>query len=103
MGDGGRRAATRAAPPLRQDPGEFMVEKAEDVLPAERHKLLTALSGPSFAKEVAAGMPTAVSVAGHDPEVCLRVQTAFSTDRFRVYTTVFYGDPAPEDFTGIPE
>jgi glycerol-3-phosphate dehydrogenase (NAD(P)+) len=59
----------------------------EEHLPKDRHRLLTALSGPSFAKEVAAGMPTAVSCAGHDADVCLRVQSAFSTDRFRVYTT----------------
>ena len=59
----------------------------EDLLPKSDHHLLTYLSGPSFAREVAAQMPTAVSVAGHDSKVTHFVQHAFSTDRFRVYST----------------
>lgn len=59
----------------------------EEHLPRERHHLLTYLSGPSFAKEVAQGMPTAVSIAGHDAAVTERVQQTFTTDRFRSYTT----------------
>lgn len=59
----------------------------EDHLPAERHHLLTYLGGPSFAKEVAAGMPTAVVVAGRDADVAARVQAALGTERLRVYTT----------------
>jgi glycerol-3-phosphate dehydrogenase (NAD(P)+) len=45
-----------------------------------------ALSGPSFAKEVARGDPTAVTVASADGEVAREVQHAFSDSRFRVYT-----------------
>jgi len=59
----------------------------EEHLPAERHRLLTYLGGPSFAKEVAQGIPTAVSIAGRDEEITTRVQQAISTDRFRAYTT----------------
>jgi glycerol-3-phosphate dehydrogenase (NAD(P)+) len=59
----------------------------EELLPASHHAGLTYLSGPSFAKEVAARMPTAVSIAGHDAEAVGRAQAAFATDRFRVYTT----------------
>lgn len=44
------------------------------------------LSGPSFAREVVAGAPTAVVVASHDREARLRAQSLFQTDRFRVYT-----------------
>jgi glycerol-3-phosphate dehydrogenase (NAD(P)+) len=44
------------------------------------------LSGPSFAKEVAAGLPTAVVAAARDASVATAVQTAFATDRLRVYT-----------------
>ncbi|MGA8537938.1 MAG: NAD(P)H-dependent glycerol-3-phosphate dehydrogenase [Terriglobales bacterium] len=47
---------------------------------------LAALSGPSFAKEVARGDPTAVTVASADNEVTRAVQQAFSDSRFRVYT-----------------
>jgi glycerol-3-phosphate dehydrogenase (NAD(P)+) len=45
-----------------------------------------ALSGPSFAKEVARGDPTAVTVASSDADLARIVQQAFSDSRFRVYT-----------------
>ena len=47
---------------------------------------VAALSGPSFAKEVARGDPTAVTVASVDGEVTRAVQQAFNDSRFRVYT-----------------
>jgi len=66
---------------------EMVSEIFEELMPSDRHGLLTYLGGPSFAKEVAAGMPTAVCVAGSDAGVTKRVQQVLSTDRFRVYTT----------------
>lgn len=48
---------------------------------------LTYLSGPSFAKETALGVPTAVVVAGKKEESTHAVQRAFATDRFRVYSS----------------
>jgi glycerol-3-phosphate dehydrogenase (NAD(P)+) len=45
-----------------------------------------ALSGPSFAKEVARGDPTAVTVASMDSELARIIQEAFNDSRFRVYT-----------------
>ena len=47
---------------------------------------VVALSGPSFAAEVAARQPTAVVAASAVSEAALRVQQAFSSDTFRVYT-----------------
>jgi glycerol-3-phosphate dehydrogenase (NAD(P)+) len=44
------------------------------------------LSGPSFAKEVAAGIPTAVTVASKNEDSARLVQHAFATPVFRVYT-----------------
>jgi glycerol-3-phosphate dehydrogenase (NAD(P)+) len=44
------------------------------------------LSGPSFAQEVAAGMPTAVTVAFSDPAVAAFVQKEFSSSTLRLYT-----------------
>jgi glycerol-3-phosphate dehydrogenase (NAD(P)+) len=44
------------------------------------------LSGPSFAREVAQEMPTAVVAASPDEGIARRVQEAFSTPCFRVYT-----------------
>jgi len=65
----------------------------EDMLPESQHRQLAYLGGPSFAKEVAACLPTAVSVAGHDADVVAVAQEAFTTDRFRVYST--------EDVVGV--
>jgi glycerol-3-phosphate dehydrogenase (NAD(P)+) len=45
-----------------------------------------ALSGPTFAKEVARGDPTAITVASQDAELAETVQREFSDPRFRVYT-----------------
>jgi glycerol-3-phosphate dehydrogenase (NAD(P)+) len=45
-----------------------------------------ALSGPTFAKEVARGDPTAISIASKDPRLAETVQREFSDPGFRVYT-----------------
>lgn len=45
-----------------------------------------ALSGPSFAKEVAQGDPTAVTIASQDHDLAQRIQHEFSDPRFRLYT-----------------
>jgi glycerol-3-phosphate dehydrogenase (NAD(P)+) len=48
---------------------------------------LCVLSGPSFAKEVALGDPTAVVVASEDRELAALVQREFSSATFRLYTS----------------
>ena len=45
-----------------------------------------ALSGPSFAQEVARGDPTAITIASQDPALLRTVQQEFSDPSFRVYT-----------------
>jgi glycerol-3-phosphate dehydrogenase (NAD(P)+) len=45
------------------------------------------LSGPGFAKEVAAGLPTAVTAAAETPEVARTIQETFTRPTFRVYTS----------------
>ncbi|HTV64040.1 MAG TPA: NAD(P)H-dependent glycerol-3-phosphate dehydrogenase [Bryocella sp.] len=52
-----------------------------------------ALSGPTFAQEVAKGDPTAITIASDDTELAAAVQHEFSDPRFRVYTN--------EDVTGL--
>jgi len=52
-----------------------------------------ALSGPSFAKEVARGDPTAITIASLDIELAETVQREFSDSRFRLYTN--------DDVTGV--
>lgn len=46
---------------------------------------LCALSGPTFAKEVAAGYPTTITVASENSELSSWVQEVFSDVNFRVY------------------
>lgn len=47
----------------------------------------TFLSGPTFAKEIAAGLPAAIVIAGRDQEATAEAQKALSTDRLRVYSS----------------
>jgi glycerol-3-phosphate dehydrogenase (NAD(P)+) len=63
-----------------------MSEVFEEELPAQNSPYLAFLSGPSFAKEVARGLPTAVSVASRHAGTAVRIQQLFSTGTFRVYT-----------------
>jgi glycerol-3-phosphate dehydrogenase (NAD(P)+) len=60
-----------------------MSEVAEQVLPANP---IVALSGPSFAAEVASRQPTAVVVASTNESVARDAQRLFSSDYFRAYT-----------------
>jgi glycerol-3-phosphate dehydrogenase (NAD(P)+) len=57
----------------------------------------TVLSGPSFAKEVARGEPTAVVAASEDLATAEQVQAAFSGPTFRVYTST---DPTGVEIGG---
>jgi glycerol-3-phosphate dehydrogenase (NAD(P)+) len=61
-----------------------MTEVAAEVSGSDR---VAALSGPSFAKEVARGDPTALTVASPNSEVAALVQREFSDPMFRVYTS----------------
>jgi len=56
-------------------------------LPSALHSSFAVLSGPSFAADVARGLPTAVTVAAERESLATTVQNAFSAARFRVYTT----------------
>lgn len=59
----------------------------KQLLPPRLHSQIAVLSGPSFAKEVAKKIPTAVTVAAFDHEVAEAVQNIFATEYFRVYTS----------------
>ncbi|MBF0459837.1 MAG: NAD(P)-dependent glycerol-3-phosphate dehydrogenase [Magnetococcales bacterium] len=52
---------------------------------AERMDRACFLSGPSFAREVLQGLPTAVAIAGQNAEVVRQIQTLFHTPSFRTY------------------
>ena len=57
------------------------------ILPPEVAARATFLSGPTFAKEVAAGLPSVIVIAGRDPASTHLAQEAFSDERFRVYSS----------------
>ncbi len=59
----------------------------EDVLPSKYHPFLCYLSGPSFAKEVAAKKPTAVTIASYNHQLAVKMQNVFSCEFFRAYTS----------------
>lgn len=56
-------------------------------LPEMAANRFAALSGPSFAKEVAAKAPTVITAACKDAEVAQWVQRVFATPYFRVYVS----------------
>lgn len=66
--------------------GQLMSDVLAESLPQHAATLHTFLSGPSFAKEVAAEQPTAVVVAGTDRTVTQRVQEIFRTPYFLTFT-----------------
>jgi glycerol-3-phosphate dehydrogenase (NAD(P)+) len=57
----------------------------EAVAPGGAAARVAALSGPSFAREVARGDPTAVVIASPDVELAAMVQEEFSGPTFRLY------------------
>jgi glycerol-3-phosphate dehydrogenase (NAD(P)+) len=96
-----RRTLARVRPSLHN--GQFIVSATKGVEdrtflrmtqviseilePAGLLLSIGALSGPSFAIEVAQCQPTAVTVAFSDPEIAALVQQEFSSETLRLYTT----------------
>lgn len=65
----------------------LMSEVLEDTLPDHLHPYFCYLSGPSFAREVAEGKPSAVTIASYNLRLAERVQRHFSNETFRVYSS----------------
>jgi glycerol-3-phosphate dehydrogenase (NAD(P)+) len=97
---GVREVMTRAAPHLSPEAivvstvkgievGSWMRmdQVLEDVLDPVHHPRLVFLSGPSFAKEIAAGLPTAVTLACEVESYAISVQESISLPWFRCYTS----------------
>ena len=66
--------------------GRRMDEVFSGLLTPEQGRLLTFLSGPSFAVEVSSEAPTAVVVASRSNQAAATAQEIFQTEYFRVYT-----------------
>lgn len=69
------------------EPGsaKFAHQVAEEVLPA--HQKRAVLSGPSFASEVARGLPAAVTLASRDKDFAAAASQLLHTGVFRVYSS----------------
>jgi len=78
------QAIVSATKGIENDTLMTMTQVMEDEFPKGRYAVL---SGPSFAREVAEGKPTAVTVAARDTSIAEAVQDVFFTERFRVYTS----------------
>jgi glycerol-3-phosphate dehydrogenase (NAD(P)+) len=63
-----------------------MSQVLQETIPHIAENRFAALSGPSFAKEVAGKVPTLISVASKDAESASFIQRVFATSYFRVYT-----------------
>lgn len=101
-----RAVYTRIAPVLRRDQVLVSLTKGfdkktlmrmsqvmEEVFRPQPRPRLAVLSGPSFAKEVAAGHPTALVIASRDPAAAREVQHLISSVSLRAYTST--------DVTGV--
>jgi glycerol-3-phosphate dehydrogenase (NAD(P)+) len=92
------RAAKAGAPPavacaskgLEPTDGATMAQVIAASFPGAR---VGVLSGPSFAEEIARGLPAALVAASSDAAVAASIQGCFGGDRLRIYTS--------SDVTGV--
>jgi glycerol-3-phosphate dehydrogenase (NAD(P)+) len=70
---------------LTPDSGAFLLESAIDILGPEIP--LAVISGPSFAAEVAKGLPTAITVASDNEELANQLAKAMHSTTLRAYTS----------------
>ncbi|NSX55079.1 NAD(P)H-dependent glycerol-3-phosphate dehydrogenase [Parasulfitobacter algicola] len=62
--------------------GKGPVGMLQQIFPTSHPSILT---GPSFAADIARGLPTALTLANADPDTALRLQPILSTDTLRLY------------------
>ena len=91
-----RRTCQRMAPYLEREAVIISVAKGieagsglrmSQIVAQETGCRVAVLSGPSHAEEVSRGIPTGCVVACEDREIAERVQDAFMSERFRVYSS----------------
>jgi len=63
-----------------------MSEVAREVIRERFEPRIAVLSGPTFAREVARGEPTAVVISSKEPELAASIQRQFSGPTLRLYT-----------------
>src|SRR5262249_49589701 len=70
---------------FEQGSGKLPHQVAREVLGAERR--IAVLSGPTFAREVGAGLPTAMTIASPDAAYARTLAHELSSENFRAYTS----------------
>jgi glycerol-3-phosphate dehydrogenase (NAD(P)+) len=70
---------------IEEESLKLMTQVMEEVLPPTMAARLLVLSGPSFATEVSRAQPTALCLAGRDPDLVRQLQSLLMTPAFRVY------------------
>ena len=86
-------AVVSATKGIENDSLMFMDEILSSELPVHARNRLAFLSGPSFAKELAGHLPTAVVIASRNPAICTEVMARFHRPYLRTY--------ASEDVVGV--
>lgn len=76
---------------LDLESGRLLSELAAEILGGDRP--FCALSGPTFARELAAGLPTAIAVSGSSADFCAEICRLMHSSTFRLYQTA--------DFIGL--
>lgn len=69
---------------MEADSFAFPIDMARDLAPQRPHAVL---SGPTFAHEVAAGLPTAITLAAADPDLAAAIAGAIARPHFRPYVS----------------
>ncbi len=64
-----------------------VIEEIRSEQHSEKFFNIAVLSGPSFAKEVAEGIPTAITMGCQNLEIAKHLQDLFFTEKFRVYAS----------------
>jgi glycerol-3-phosphate dehydrogenase (NAD(P)+) len=74
---------------IEKDTLMTMTQVMSDILEKKGKKeiFLSVFSGPSFAREVANGYPTAITIGNKDIDRARILQKTFSTEKLRVYTS----------------
>ncbi len=70
---------------FEQGSGKLPHQIAREILGAERR--MAVLSGPTFAREVGAGLPTAMTIASADATYAQALAHELSSENFRAYTS----------------
>ena len=68
---------------LEPDTGKFLSEKAKQIFAEELSRGV--LSGPTFAKELASGLPTAITLASNNSQFAADLTNRLVNQTFRVY------------------